>query len=1159
MAPLWLALLLGCSAPNETIWQIGQTGDGFRDLAIPGSYQEYPSRFPRDVTYIVGQSKPAVDWSYVQPGPDDQWAGHRAHPFRVRFGLDSVPQAPCRLVLDFANTHYGQPPNLTVSVNGRTPYRIQLPVGTDDRSLTDPAQGRRCSITYPFASSQLRSGDNEIAITVTSGSWVIYDALRLEVGGDIPSRPDVANLKAESTVLFRRESGRLRQAVHVTLDNGGLEGAAEIQVTGAGSSAKTVSLQPGHNDLYVLGEPIQRKTSLRAVVKSAGKEWSTAFEGRPERQWTVFVGPSAHTDIGYTDLQEKTFIRHGENTLRALRAATDDPAFKWNLEVAFQAYRFSLAHPDEFPDLMKRAREGRIGVQGLYLNMLTGLCSGEELVEAVSRAQTLSRAHGFRVESANLSDVPSSVGTLPMVLSNSGVRYFAEAVNSQRGPVFAGASASFKQSPFWWESFDGSRVLALFSEQYAQASTLGLTQSTEEFARHVPGWLRQFDRPDYPSDAVYVYGAFSDNQPLDPHYSRVAQEWNRTWEYPHVVVGRVDEFFRYVERTAGSKLPVLRGDFGVYWEDGAGSSARETAMTRRARARLETAERWHSLSSLRGHAYPAGAFKEAWDKVLFYDEHTWGAWCSVSQPENEQTKKQWAYKKAYAEGAARDAESLYRPGIEKLAGRKQPFAPMRYAVASNDQSWARDIVVRVPVTEQAGPLCVRDAHGGQLQPSQRSGDSLFFVAKKVPAFAFRTFRVEPGSPPAARDLVSATSDPNVWRTTENDLRFDPKTGALISLTERKSGREWVDSTAGFGLNQFLYVLGGKGSSLVIQNAKAPSVRTFTPTSARVTLVENGPVRGVLRIETEMEGGPRVECYVVVRPGGDLQFTNVVHKPETLELEAGYFAFPFKMDREKDARAFVEMPYGILDAEREQLPGACRDWYSMNSFAAASDGRVTACLSSLDAPLVCIGDIFRGNWMKRLQGKRSTFFSYAFNNYWDTNYRAAQGGDMVFSYRLRLRNGSFDPIAATRFGQETLAAMGDPADAGSVLNYGTTEAWITDSPDAPAVPMLKVAGPIVVGRVTRKGADLLVRLYNPSGSPVQARIRVPSARIRGATRADLAGFARPGGAVSTRMNEVALTVPRRGLETVLIRVTAGKLAANKLVSRVAVVGRTGGKP
>ena len=68
---------------------------------------------------------------------------------------------------------------------------------------------------------------------------------------------------------------------------------------------------------------------------------------------------------------------------------------------------------------------------------------------------------------------------------------------------------------------------------------------------------------------------------------------------------------------------MVRGDFTPYWENGACSSARETALNRTAAERLVQAE---ALEAMFGPRHIASdAFTKAWRNAILYDEHTWGA------------------------------------------------------------------------------------------------------------------------------------------------------------------------------------------------------------------------------------------------------------------------------------------------------------------------------------------------------------------------------------------------------------------------------------------------------------------------------------------------------------------------------------------------------
>ena len=52
---------------------------------------------------------------------------------------------------------------------------------------------------------------------------------------------------------------------------------------------------------------------------------------------------------------------------------------------------------------------------------------------------------------------------------------------------------------------------------------------------------------------------------------------------------------------------------------------------------------------------PAAEFDDAWRNVILYDEHTWGAYNSIDEPDKPFVKDQWKIKQAFALDA--DAQS----------------------------------------------------------------------------------------------------------------------------------------------------------------------------------------------------------------------------------------------------------------------------------------------------------------------------------------------------------------------------------------------------------------------------------------------------------------------------------------------------------------------
>src|SRR6202021_1953979 len=167
----------------------------------------------------------------------------------------------------------------------------------------------------------------------------------------------------------------------------------------------------------------------------------------------------------------------------------------------------------------------------------------------------------------------------------------------------------------------------------------------------------RMDDVHYPYDISYIrWSGHGDNAEPDPDISEFARSWNEKYEWPRFAIASTGTAFAAFEKRYGHQLPSYRGDLTPYWEDGAASSALETAMSRNAADRLTQAATLSSM--LAPGSYDESAYATAWRDVLLYSEHTWGAWCSVSDSENPFTKKQWDYKREFASKAESRSEAL---------------------------------------------------------------------------------------------------------------------------------------------------------------------------------------------------------------------------------------------------------------------------------------------------------------------------------------------------------------------------------------------------------------------------------------------------------------------------------------------------------------------
>lgn len=1072
-----LVLATGVCAAENTIWQIGKFDNCYEEFAFPHSYDSYSKAYPNDVAFRdLGWRDWTAEWPFIHPGPTDAWAGNRVHPFELRFNLRGEPSGVYTLVIDLVSTHGGDAPVLGITLNGQS-GRFPLPQGSGDSALSDCAQGREHVIKLTFPPTMFRKGENTIKLQIVEGSWMLYDALSLskDPNGLMPQY-GVNKVSLTPTIFIVKRGGKLKQIVKLTAEfsPGVTEASAVIKLTGQTISLKPNLLGIAESDLEV--DEVKSPTPLEATVSCGSSLVSASCELKPQRHWRLYVQPSSHIDVGYTDWQERVIDLHNRNMSLALDLCKQYPDFVWNTEVAWpQDNYLSMMPKDRRDEFIARAKTGQIGCQAIYGNMLTGILSHEEMIRTLYYAHGVAKEHGIPYDMAVSSDVPTQVWTLPTVLAGAGIKYFSAGLNLTRGDSFN----QLFHRPFYWQGPDGGKVLTWLNNQYAQAANLGLLASVETATPRIMGLLSGFDRADYPYDAVLAFGGVSDNQPLHGNLASVVAEWNKRYEYPKIIFTRGPEFFQHIEKGFAKDIPTISGDGGVYWEDGAGSSAEETAEVRIAKEQLTTAEKIYSLLSTLGVAkYPKAEIDAAWKNAILYDEHTWGAHCSISQPEHEQTLHQWNYKKRFATLAEGQTEIILSRALSDLA--KAVGAKEGDAVVYNPLSW--------PVSGMVESL---------------EGEQPFWV-ENVPAMGCKI--VTPEKPVNWLARSNAFKENRFYR-----VELAP-TGGIKSVFDKELGIELVDQTAAQSLNQYIYIKGPGGRMTDVTDYKMASpVVGWSADQWQTKQTADGSAYLTPKCTTEV---------ILYDNAKRIDFINKLEKQETYEKEGGYFAFPFNLNKPE---FYVELPNGVVKPKSQMLPGACMQWYCMQDYVAAADDKCAVVWSAIESPLITIGDINRETFKSPLPIDNGHLYAYAFNNYWFTNYKASQGGEMEFRYSLTSMP-KYDPVAASRFGQ-------------SVRN--PLIAWTVTSPSAPAknVPtsLVSVSAENVNVQAVKQaesGEGLIIRLRELAGKATPVTLALPKGLFKEAWSCTLVEDAQS--RLKLSGGKVTITVPANGLATVWVK-------------------------
>jgi alpha-mannosidase len=902
-------------------------------------------------------------------------------------------------LLNFTSIAQGKPADWTVKGDENTGLRYKF----------EKIDGVKDQYGYMFLTlpRRLLNADGKVRLKITGDATKSRDWLMTFRYG-YSEKITLVPLEA----LTHPINGKQTQQLKVGIDH--FSTPVDYNITCEGKTLASGKLSFGINYISFSFPAVVAPEKKGLIITVDGKPQTQSFTLKPVRKMTVYILPHSHTDIGYTEIQTNIEKKQVNNLLEGIAYAKktkdypEGARFIWNVEVVWAADLFlKRMNKQQRDDFAAAVKDGSVSLNGMYLNTLTGICRPEELLRLFKFSTELSKKYNVKIDAAMMSDIPGNTWGTVTAMAQAGIKYFSTAPNyfDRIGDILV----KWENKPFYWSSPSGKEKVLVWIplKGYALSHSIGYLS-----ADFVSSYTRDLEKTNYPYDIAYIrWSGHGDNAVPDPEICEFVKEWNAKYEWPRFIISSTSTAFSAFEKKYADKLPVMKGDWTGYWEDGAGSSALETGMNRNSSDRLTQAEALWSMSHPAN--YPLKKFEDAWRNVLLYSEHTWGADCSVTDPESQKTKEQWAIKKSYADSANRLSKELLQQALwpeSKIAS--------NVIDVINTTSWKRtDLVVVSPELSKAGNM-VKDKEGNII-PSQRLNTrELAFVVHDVPPFASKQFTISAGkSEPFSSLNVKTTQLDNA----SLKINIDPIFGGISSIRLKGVNQNLVDSTAGNFVNDYLFLNGNKLADLQRNGPVKITIKEQGPVVASLLIESSAPGCNKLTREIQMVEGfdyftmtntvDKQRAQIVPKPG-DYSFANTGGK------ESLNFGFPFNV---KDGEMKLDVPLGVMRPELDQIPSACKNWLEVGRWADVSNKDYGITWATLDAPLVQVGGITAimlggqtnpAVWRKTIEPTQK-LYSWAMNNHWETNYRAYQEGIVTFRYALRPHQ-KLVPVEATRF-------------------------------------------------------------------------------------------------------------------------------------------------
>jgi alpha-mannosidase len=653
------------------------------------------------------------------------------------------------------------------------------------------------------------------------------------------------------------------------------------------------------------------------------------------QQFNIRIVGNSHIDMAWLWPWTET-VEVVRNTFQSvLDLMREYPDFKFTMSSARTYEWMQEKYPDLFQQIGQRVKEGRWEIiGGMWVEPDLNMPDGESLVRQILVGKRYFQKN-FGVD-VKIGWNPDSFGynyQLPQIYKKSGMDYFVT-----QKLLWAHEFTVFPYKLFWWQAPDGSRLLTYFPHDYAGGI------DAEPLGTDVSIWMPSIygkTVPDKP-EMMHLYGVGDHGGgPTRIMLDNADQLRAPDAVFPKLEFSFARDFFSDLEKKLPSmQVPTWDGELYFAYHRGVFTTQAETKRRiRRAEETVLNAEKFASLASLYGRAYPQDGMELTWKNLLFDHFHDImpGSGIAVNYLDAKRS----------LEDVDRAANDVTMGSLREIAahvntqgGDIQSEVPV---LIFNSLSWPRTEVTEVEsqLPSPANQIEVADSTG-KLVPSQLlsvDGEThrvRLLLLANPPSLGYRTYFVRP--------VMSAQATPSSLVATSNSLenefirvKIDPQTGCMTSLFDKRSGTEALapaetdtggskTSTCGNLLQTFV----DKPRQWDAWNIDADFENQHwdLDKADEVKLIESGRLRAVIQIKNHFQNSTFVREIIMYAgvPRIDVKMQAEWHEKHILLKVA------FPLSAYSDKAAF-EIPFGSIErpttrntpAEQAQFEVPAQRW------------------------------------------------------------------------------------------------------------------------------------------------------------------------------------------------------------------------------------------
>ncbi|RDY25517.1 glycosyl hydrolase family 38 [Romboutsia weinsteinii] len=784
------------------------------------------------------------------------------------------------------------------------------------------------------------------------------------------------------------------------------------------------------------------------------------------KKWEVLLIHHTHTDIGYTQTQENiehyhvNFIKQAIEIAEKLRVENRESEFVWVCESFWNIEVFLKAVDESWKNRLNQCILNKsIEITGNYLN-LNELIDYDVLKNHTKRAIDYTNSIGTDINSAITADINGYAWGYSDALCENGIKNLFSCVHTHHGmyPLFK------KQTPFYWQTPKGEKLLVWNGEHYHFGNEFGIVKTAtgsyinkDELGanftsdnRHEIGtkrlyrYLKNLENEGYEYNfiPITVHGLPTDNGSPNIEVLEFVDWWNSSFgQEVTIKMTSLENFFDKV-RNIDISIPIYSGDWPDWWAFGVGSTPQINKIYKEAQRILNTTKMIDKNMILSDKEL----INECENKLMLYAEHTWGHSSSVTHPWNSFVNLLDYKNSSYAinahEAATRNfLKVLDKKEISSLKPNREPKfkiinpydREITESVKLSLDYWETSTLKEVIVDQDNNEYVTqseshpRGTYINFVITLKANEERVLYVKRYERDINYVKNSNESACCQGINDIYIYDEENDIKKyenTYENKnikITWDYEKG-IVSWFDKVNQVELIDQSSRSGAFMPIYeITKAKGQNTDEQykvrqrlgrNMRGINAKLFYPIIEDISIAETGDVFTKIVMNLNLEGTSLIRLeFKIYNEINKADVVVIINKDSVWDPESLYIALPFTFNDDK-MDLFIEKTGCVIQAKKDQLPGTNVDFYLSQGSIGLKHKNYGVSIAMMDSSLVYTSKLQYENSKKLYHEKYTNqhdyeLYSWVMNNIWETNFKASLGGFIEFNYSISWENGIND--------------------------------------------------------------------------------------------------------------------------------------------------------